>query len=128
MSIFTNLETDFDQFWDNHVKPFLANDVEPAIKTFVQQFDSVFGQQALTAALGAVASLALPGASFGAVATSLATTLYTDAKTDAATTAELNATQILQTVQAALQVAKTASGVVTPADQTAAATLATPSA
>ena len=113
MSIFTSLETDFDNFWDNHVKPFLTADVEPVLKSFVQQFDSVFGQQALTAALGAVASLALPGASFGAIATGLATTLFSDAKSDASTTAELDATQILQTVQSALQVAKAATNTVT---------------
>src|ERR1700722_19826752 len=127
MSIFTNLESDFDNFWDNTVKPFISNDVEPTLKAFVQQFDSAFGAQALTAALGAVASLS-SGAAFGTVATGLATTLYTEAKADAASTAELDATQILQTVQSALQVAKAANNVVTPADQTAAATLSAPAA
>lgn len=123
MSIFINLESDFETFWANHVKPFLTNDVEPVLKTFVQQFDSVFGAQALTAALGAVASLST-GAAFGATAVGLATTLYTDAKSDASSTAELDATQILQTVQSALQVAKAANNVVTPADQTAVAAIA----
>lgn len=127
MSIFTSIEGDFERFWTNHVKPFVKDDVEPALKAFVTQFDTVFGQQALTAALGAVASLALPGASFSAVATGLATTLYADAKSDAEQTAEVNATQILQTVQAALQVAKTSANVVTPTDATIAATIAAPS-
>ena len=125
MSIFTNLETDFDNFWDNTVKPFIANDVEPTLKAFVQQFDSAFGAQALTAALGAVASLST-GAGFAGVATGLATTLFSDAKADATSTAEVDATQILQTVQSALQVAKAANNVVTPADTTAAAAIATP--
>lgn len=122
MSIFTNLEQDFETFWANHVKPFLTSEVEPVLKSFVQQFDTIFGQQAITAALSAVASLG-EGAGFGAVATDLATTLYNDAKTDAAKTAELDATQILLTVQSALQVAKSASNIITPADQTAAASI-----
>ncbi len=122
MSIFTNLETDFDNFWNNHVKPFLTQDVEPILKTFVQQFDSQFGQQAITAALGAVGTLAT-GAGFGTVATGLATTLIGDAKADAKSDVTLDATQVLQTIQSALQVAKVANGVVTPADQTAAAAI-----
>lgn len=125
MSIFTRLETDFENFWANHVKPFVSADVEPVLKTFIQQFDSVFGQQALTAALAAVGSLAT-GAAFGPVAVGLATTLYADAKADATNTAELDATQILQTVQSALQVAKAANGVVTASDTTAATTIAAP--
>ena len=127
MSIFTNLETDFDNFWDNTVKPFLSADVEPTLKAFVQQFDSAFGAQALTAALGAVATLATGGA-FATVATGLATTLFADAKADATNTAELDATQILQTVQSALQVAKAAGNVVTPADAAAATAIAAPAA
>jgi hypothetical protein len=126
MSIFTNLETDFEGFWANHVKPFLTNDVEPILKGFIAQFDSQFGQQAITAALGAVATI--PTAGFAATAVSLATTLYTDAKADAATDATLTATQVLQTVQSALQVAKASSNTVTAADTTAAAAIATPSA
>jgi hypothetical protein len=122
MSIFTSLESDFEGWWTNHVKPFLTNDVEPTLKAFMQQFESVFGQQALTAALGAVATLS-GGAAFGTVATGLATTLYADAKADASNTAEVDATQILQTVQSALQVAKAANSVVTPSDQTAAAAI-----
>lgn len=124
MSIFTNLETDFEGFWANKVKPFLSADVEPVLKTFIQQFDSAFGQQALTAALGAVATLSTGNVAFGSVATGLATTLFNDAKADAATDASLDATQVLQTVQSALQVAKAANNVVTPADTTAIATIA----
>lgn len=125
MSIFTNLETDFDDFWNNTVKPFLHKDVEPVLKSFVQQFDSKFGQQAIAAALGAVESLAMPGAAFGSIATGLATTLFNDAKTDAETTAELNATQILQIVQSALQVAKMTNNIITPADAAAATSIET---
>lgn len=127
MSIFTALEKDFEDFWNNHVKPFVHNDVEPALKKFVQQFDSKFGMQAITAALSAVAALET-GSAFGATATSLATTLYKEATTDAASIGELDATEILQTVQAALQVAKTANNVITPADQTAAAAISAPAA
>lgn len=126
MSIFTNIETDFENFWNNTVKPFLKADIEPTIKTFVKQFDSKFGAQAIEAALGAVSSLAIPGASFGTIAAGLATTLYADAKTDAANTAELDVTQILQTVQSALQVAKATSNVVTPADTATAASISAP--
>lgn len=122
MSIFKNLETDFQSFWDNTVKPFLSSDVEPVLKTFVQQFDSTFGEQALTAALAAVGTLAT-GGSFGAIATGLATTLVADAKTDAASDATLDVTTVLQTVQSALQVAKAANNVVTPADTQAAAAI-----
>lgn len=127
MSIFTNLEADFDNFWNNNVKPFITNDVEPVLKTFIQQFDSQFGQQAITAALGAVGTLAT-GANFGTVAAGLATTLYTDAKTDATSDATLTATQVLQTIQSALQVAKASTNTVTPADQAAAAALTAPAA
>jgi hypothetical protein len=127
MSIFTSIEGDFERFWANHVQPFVSSDVEPALKSFISQFDSVFGQQALTAALGAVATLAT-GANFGTTAVGLATTLYKDAESDATTTAESQATQILQTVQSALQVAKAANNVITPADTTAVATIATPAA
>ena len=126
MSIFTNLETDFDNFWNTKVKPFISADVEPILKTFIQQFDSVFGQQALTAALGAVATLSTGNVAFGTVATGLATTLFNDAKADAATDATLDATQVLQTVQSALQVAKAANSVVTPTDAATAAAIATP--
>lgn len=125
MSIFTNLEADFEAFWAAHVKPFLTDEVEPILKTFVQQFDSKFGAQAITAALGAVAALA-DGEAFGTIATGLAATLFADAKNDASNTAELDATQLLQVVQSALQVAKAATNVVTPADQTAAASISTP--
>jgi hypothetical protein len=124
MTIFTNLETDFEGFWVNKVKPFLSADVEPVLKTFIQQFDSTFGQQALTAALAAIPALAT--GNFGLIATGLATTLFNDAKTDAATDATLDATQVLQTIQSALQVAKAANNVVTPADTANAATVATP--
>lgn len=125
MSIFTNLEADFESFWANHVKPFLVADVEPTLKAFMQQFESEFGKQAITAALSATASLA-GGAAFGTVATGLATTLYADAKADAAENATLDITQILQTVQSALQVAKVANGIVTPSDQAAAAAIGNP--
>lgn len=115
MSIFTNLESDFEGFWANHVSPFLSADVEPALKSFIQTFDSQFGQQAITDALGAVASLAT-GAGFATVATGLATTLYTQAKADAGSDATITATGILQTVQSALQVAIVANNIVTPAN------------
>ena len=123
MSIFTNLEADFENFWATKIKPFLSKDVEPVLKTFIQQFDSKFGAQALAAALGAVATIET-GGGFGVVATGLATTLFADAKADAASGAELTAAQVLQTVQSALQVAKAASGVTTTADQTAATAIA----
>ena len=109
MSIFTNLEADFENFWATKIKPFLSKDVEPVLKTFIQQFDSKFGAQALAAALGAVATIET-GGGFGVVATGLATTLFADAKADAAS--------------GALQVAKAASGVTTTADQTAATAIA----
>lgn len=124
MSIFKNLETDFENFWNEKVKPVLTDDVEPVLKNFVKQFDSVFGAQAITAALAAVAEI--PTVGFGPTAINLATTLYVDAKKDAADTAELDSATILQTVQSALQVVKAANNVVTPADQTAAATITTP--
>lgn len=127
MSIFTNLETDFEGFWANHVKPFLTADVEPVLKTFMQQFESAFGQQAITAALGAVGSLTT-GAAFGTVAAGLATTLYADAKADASSNASLDITTILQTIQSALQVAKASTGTVTPADTATAAAIVTPAA
>lgn len=127
MSIFKNLESDFETFWNNHVKPVVQDDIEPVLKSFIQQFDSVFGQQALTSALSAVAALET-GSAFGAVATGLATTLFADAKADAANTAELDATTVLQTVQSALQVAKAANGITTPADQTAVASISAPAA
>lgn len=123
MSIFKNLEGDFESWWNGHFKPFLHEDVEPVLKTFIKQFESAFGQQAITAALGAVGSLAT-GASFGVVATGLATTLYADAKADAAHDATLDVTTVLQTIQSALQVAKAATGTVTAADTAAAATIA----
>ena len=125
MSIFTNLENDFEAFWTNHIRPFLHDDVEPLIKTFVQQFDSQFGQQAITAALGAVGSLAT-GSPFGVVAAGLATTLFEDAKKDAKENATLDAKQILQTIQSALQVAKVANGITTASDQVTVATMTAP--
>lgn len=127
MSIFTNLETDFETFWANHVKPFLVADIEPTLKTFISQFESTFGQQAITAALGATAALT-GGAAFGTVAAGLAATLAADATADAKTGAILDANTLLQTVQSALQVAKIANGVITPADQVAAAALPVPAA
>lgn len=123
MSIFKNLEDDFDAFWDEHVKPFLVDDVEPVLKNFVNQFTSKFGQQAITAAMAAVVSLAEPGAAFGQIAAGLASTLFADAKADAATQGELTAAQVLQIVQSALQVAKASTGTVTPADTTVAASI-----
>lgn len=126
MSIFKNLESDFETFWNDKVKPFLHDDVEPVLKSFVQQFDSVFGKQALTASLEAVAEIPVVG--FGPTAINLATTLYNDAKKDAAQTAELDATQVLLTVQSALQVAKASGAIATPADQTAAASISAPAA
>ena len=126
MSIFTSIEGDFDRFWANHMKPFLHDDVEPILKAFIRQFDSQFGKQAITAALEAVPEVATVG--FAPTAVSLATTLYKDAVADAQTDAALTATQVLQTIQSALQVAKAVNGIVTPADQTAAASLTQPSA
>jgi hypothetical protein len=128
MSIFANLETDFENFWTNHMKPFLNDGVEPILKTFMQQFDSQFGQQAITDALAAVASLST-GAAFGPTAIALAATMFGQAKADAATNATLDAAQILQTIQSALQVAKAGNNITTPADQQAAqAIAATPAA
>ena len=125
MSIFTTIEgdveTDFEAFWAN-VQGFFSADVAPAVKSFLQVFSTTFGQQALTAALATVGSLAT-GTTFTTAATGLATTLLGDAKTDAASEAELSATQMLQTIQSALQVAKVANNVVTPSDQQTAASL-----
>lgn len=123
MSIFKKIESDFDSFWDNKIKPVIKDDIEPHLKTFLQQFDSAFGAQAIAAALGAVAKLSTPGAAFATVAADLAETLYTDAQHDAANTAELDATQILTTAQSALAVVKTSTATVTPSDQTAAAAI-----
>ncbi len=124
MSIFTNIEGDFESYWEVHGKPFLDEEVEPELKKFISGFTTTFGKQALTAALGAVASLAVPGASFGGIATGLATTLLGDATADAKTGAIMDATQLLQTVQSALQVAKVANNITTPADAMAASKLA----
>jgi hypothetical protein len=123
MTILSAAEADFESAWEK-VKGIFIADVEPVLKTFIKQFDSQFGAQAITAALGAVATLTTGNIAFGEVATGLATTLYADAKADAATDASLDATQVLQTIQSALQVAKAVNGVVTPADQTAAAAIA----
>lgn len=125
MSIFTNFDKvknnvifDFDSLWENKIKPFIDADIEPALKQFLQLFDSQLGKQALQAALGAAASLT-GGEGFSAVAAALASSILNDASIDA----KSDATTVLTTVQAALQVAKTANNVVTPADQTAAASL-----
>ena len=130
MSIFTNLESDFESWWTNHVKPVLTNDVEPVLKSFIQQFDSQFGQQAINPRhSGSCRCWPTRQQAWASPPPrqQLATfTLYTQAKADAASDATLDATQILQTVQSALQVAKAANNVVTPADQTAAAAIAAP--
>lgn len=123
MSIFKNLEEDFENFWNNTGKPFLHDDIEPTLKAFVEQFNSQFGRQALAAALGAVEALAEPGAAFGSIAAGLATTLFNDAKATATSTAELDIKQILQTVQSALQVTKAANGIVTQTDAATAASI-----
>lgn len=122
MTIIESVEGDFSRLWDNHIKPFFTADVEPTLKLFIGQFQTQFGQQAITAALGSTAALAA-GQPFGVIATGLAATLAADATADAETNATLDANTILQTVQSALQVAKVANGVQTPADQTAAASL-----
>ncbi|MCU1324995.1 MAG: hypothetical protein JWN34_365 [Bryobacterales bacterium] len=124
MSIFADAEAEFAAIWDS-IKHVFHDDVKPAIETFLKQFSTEFGLQAVTAALAAVATLET-GTPFGGVAVGLANTLIADAKADAASTALLDANQILQTVQSALQVAKVANSVQTPADKTAAATIAAP--
>lgn len=125
MSIFTIIEADFEAFWNEHLKPFLLEDAEPVLKIFVKQFSSVFGQQALAAAMGAVGDL-VEGKGFGTVASDLATSLFNSAKQDAAN--EVNAidiNQILQTIQSALQVAKVANGIVAPGDTAIVAKIST---
>lgn len=135
MSIFTWVETEFkdadnsfDAWWNSNAKPFLKDDVEPALKAFIKQFATPLGQQALSIALGLAASLATPGAAFGAIAAQAVPTLIKDAEGDLAVAAQTG----LQTMQSALQVAKVATGTITPNDvataQAASTTIATPSA
>lgn len=130
MSIFNFHEDvqDIETWWTTKIEPYLKKEAAGAgalLKKFISQFDTQFGQQALTASIEAVGSIAA-GAQFAPTAIGLATTLYNDAKADVKADATLDAAQVLQTVQSALQVAKAANGIVTTADATAAAQIASP--
>ncbi len=116
MSVFKEIVDGFEDFWDKHIKPFLASEIEPLLKTFMQQFDTVFGQHALQAAFAAIGRLE-QGESFGKVAADLTAKLLEDAKNDVHQIVLMDTGQALQVVQSAMQIAKSAGNIATPADQ-----------
>jgi hypothetical protein len=111
MSIFKTTEGDFSAWWDNTVKPFISDDIEPALKTFLSQFDSQLGKQSLGIALEEVAALAT-GSPFSTVVLAVAGKLVDDAKTDA----QADAGAALATIQSALQITKVATSTVATSD------------
>jgi hypothetical protein len=102
MSIFSDL-------WDN-IKHFFSADVEPALKTFLEQFATGEGTIILNAAIAAAPEL-ITG-NFAAVSAEVLATVVAQSKTLAAQDAKIT----LQQVQSALQVAKVAQSIQTPAD------------
>ena len=123
MSIFTDT---FAKIWTD-ISGFFKEDVQPELKSFLTQFATDEGHLILTAAIAAAPAL-LTG-NFGVVAAQVVATVVSQSETLAAQ----DATKTLQQVQSALQVAKVAQNIQTPADvqivatSTAAATAGTAS-
>lgn len=107
MSIFTNL---FANVWTS-IKHFIKDDVEPPVKTFLEQFASDEGHLILTTAVAAAPAL-ITG-NFGVVVGQVMTTVIGQS----ANIAAQDITKTLQQVQSALQIAKVAANINTPGDQ-----------
>lgn len=114
MSIFTTVrdgvEYPFELAWD-HIKPVFVEDVAPALKSFLALFASDEGKFILQTALAAAPAL-LTG-NFGAISAAI----VSDVIAGSVKIAAQDATITLQQVQSALQIAKVAQNIATPADQ-----------
>lgn len=110
MSIFANIETEFEAIWTKFEGIF-NTEIEPTLKNFLQQFATKDGQLILTSAIAAVGALT-GGTPFATVAEELVTGLIKQSES----IAEQSALTTLQQVQGALSVAKIAGAVVAPAD------------
>lgn len=117
MSIFSQIGDIFEDLWENLSK-FFHTDVEPAFKLFFQQFASDEGKLIFEKAVKYAPQL-ITG-KFSEVVPLIIKELISESTVIAAQNYE----KTVQQVQSALQVAKVASNIATPADQKIAATIA----